>query len=239
MSVDDSNQALVGYRSNEEWQDLLAQAATMVGSLDEIEDQATREKVFSAMEGIDAVHREALHRLVRLFKDGVLEQVVTDPAINSLMGMYDLLPPETPGCAKVWDFIGNDDPGSLTGDNAVSAENVTILPHWSPAPPEAVAEEGSAYICEMDEGRILLVRAHGNDYALSAICPNHKKPFSDGRLDNVLWHCGEGPGCSYDVRDGKRLGGGPSLECFPVRVEADGQRMIGFGIPFEPKLPAF
>ena len=95
MSVDDLNQALVGYRSNEEWQDLLAQAATMVGSLDEIEDQATREKVFSAMEGIDAVHREALHRLVRLFKDGVLEQVVTDPAINSLMGMYDLLPPET------------------------------------------------------------------------------------------------------------------------------------------------
>ena len=239
MSVDDSNQALVGYRSNEEWQDLLAQAATMVGSLEEIEDQATREKVFSAMEGIDAVHREALHRLVRLFKDGVLEQVVTDPAINSLMGMYDLLPPETPGCAKVWDFIGNDDPGSLTGDNAVSAENVTILPHWSPAPPEAVAEEGSAYICEMDEGRILLVRADGNDYALLAICPNHKKPFSGGRLDNVLWHCGEGPGCSYDVRDGKRLGGGPSLECFPVRVEADGQRMIGFGIPFEPKLPAF
>ena len=239
MSVDDSNQALVGYRSNEEWQDLLAQAATMVGSLEEIEDQATREKVFSAMEGIDAVHREALHRLVRLFKDGVLEQVVTDPAINSLMGMYDLLPPETPGCAKVWDFIGNDDPGSLTDNNAVSAENVTILPHWSPAPPEAVAEEGSAYICEMDEGRILLVRADSNDYALSAICPNHKKPFSDGRLDNVLWHCGEGPGCSYDVRDGKRLGGGPSLECFPVRVEADGQRMIGFGIPFEPKLPAF
>ena len=41
MSVDDSNQALVGYRSNEEWQDLLAQAATMVGSLEEIEDQAT------------------------------------------------------------------------------------------------------------------------------------------------------------------------------------------------------
>ncbi len=240
MSVEDSSQALVGYRSNEEWQDLLAQAATMVGSLDEIEDQATRDKVFAAMEGIDAVHREALHRLVRLFKDGVLEQVVTDPAINSLMGMYDLLPPETPGCAKVWDFIGDgDDSVPQDQDNAVAAENVTILPHWSPEPREGIAEEGSAYICEMDEGRILLVRVDGVDYALEANCPNHKKPFSDGRLDNVLWHCSEGPGCSYDVRDGKRLGGGQGLQCFPVRVEDDGQRMIGFGIPFEPKLPAF
>lgn len=240
MQIEDTEQSLVGYRTNEEWQDLLAQAATMLGALDEIEDEATRQKVFSAMAGIDAVHREALHRLVRLFKEGVLEQVVTDPAINSLMGMYDLLPPETPGCAKVWDFMGNDDDAdAVSQEQAVSASEVTILPHWSPAPPNAVVEEGSAYICEMEEARVLLVRVDGNDYALEAECPIHKKSFADGRLDKMLWHCGEGPGCSYDIRNGKRLGGGQGLNCFPVRVESDGRRMIGFGIPFEPKLPAF
>ena len=67
MPEDGSEQPLVGYRSNEEWQDLMAQAALMVGALDEIEDDETRNKVFAAMAGIDAVHREALHRLVESY----------------------------------------------------------------------------------------------------------------------------------------------------------------------------
>jgi len=237
MSDEATDQSLVGYRSNEEWQDLMAQAASMLGALDEIEEEATREKVFSAMAGIDAVHREALHRLVRLFKEGVLEQVVTDPAINSLMGMYDLLPLETPGCAKVWDFIGDDVPD--LGNTGLSAQAVPDPPHWSPAPAGAVVEEGSAYICNMEEGNILLIRLEGVDYALSSDCPNHAISLEKGRLDGVMWHCPSGAGCSYDVRSGKRLGGGQGLDGFPVRVEDDGRRMIGFGMPFEPKLPAF
>jgi nitrite reductase/ring-hydroxylating ferredoxin subunit len=237
MPEDGSEQPLIGYRSNEEWQDLMAQAALMVGALDEIEDDETRNKVFAAMAGIDAVHREALHRLVRLFKEGVLEQVITDPAINSLMGMYDLLPPEEPGCAKVWDFIGDDIPD--LGTKGVSANEVPDLPHWSPAPTDAVAEEGAAYICDLDEGRILLIRLEGVDYALDGTCPTHAVSLEKGRLDGVMWHCPMGPGCSYDVRSGKRLGGGEGLQAFAVRVESDGRRMIGFGMPFEPKLPAF
>lgn len=235
--ADDGPDQLVGYRSNEEWKDLMAQTAAMLAALDEIEDEAIRETVFAAMAGIDAVHREALHRLVRLFKEGVLEQVVTDPAINSLMGMYDLLPPETPGCAKVWDFLGDDVPD--LGTSGVAANTVPDPPHWSPAPAQAIAEDGAAYICDLDEGRILLIRLEGQDYALEAICPTHGVSLKKGRLDGVMWHCPEGPGCSYDVRNGKRLGGGASLECHPVRVEPDGRRMIGFGVPFEPKLPAF
>lgn len=237
MAEDGSNQPLVGYRSNEEWQDLMAQAAAMLGALDEIEDEATREKVFAAMAGIDAVHREALHRLVRLFKEGVLEQVITDPAINSLMGMYDLLPPETPGCAKVWDFLGEDVPD--LGSKGVTASPIPDPPHWSPAPSEAVAKEGAAYICDLEEGRILLIRLGGADYALAGDCPTHGVSLEKGQLDGVMWHCPQGPGCSYDVRSGKRLGGGESLEAFAVRIEEDGRRMIGFGMPFEPKLPAF
>jgi hypothetical protein len=54
---------------------------------------------------IDSVHREAITRLVALFKDGVLEQVIQDPAIRTLMEMYDLLPTTSP-CAKVYDFLG-------------------------------------------------------------------------------------------------------------------------------------
>ena len=209
----------------------------MIGELEAIEDEDTRKRVFDALAGIDAVHREALHRLVRLFKEGVLEQVATDPAINSLMGMYDLLPPEEPGCRKIWDFVGDGAPGEEP--EGVQAAPPGIPPHWTPAPAEAEPVDDSAYVCNLDEGRILLVRVEGTDYAVSADCPEHGVPLDNGKLDNVMWHCPKGPGCSYDVRDGKRLGGGKALECHPVRVEADGRRMIGFGMPFEPKLPAF
>ena len=238
-TIPDGDQPLVGYRSNEEWQDLMAQTAAMLGALDEIADDETRDKVFAAMAGIDAVHREALHRLVRLFKEGVLEQVITDPAISSLMGMYDLLPPETPGCQKVWDFIDQDIPDLGTRATGVNAAVPDEPPHWSPAPREASAEEGAAYLCDLEEGPILLIRLDGTDYALSGDCPNHGVSLEKGRLNGVMWHCPGGPGCSFDVRSGKKLGGGAGLDCYPVRVEEDGRRMIGFGVPFEPKLPAF
>jgi hypothetical protein len=80
-------QELVNYSTTEEGRDLVAETAALIGDLDDIEDAAVREKVFAALAAIDAVHREALHRLVRLFKEGVLEQVVTDPPIQTLMGM--------------------------------------------------------------------------------------------------------------------------------------------------------
>lgn len=238
MSGESRNQPLVGYRSNEEWRDLMAQTAAMLEVLEEIEDDSVRKRVFDAMAGIDAVHREALHRLVRLFKEGVLEQVITDPAINSLMGMYDLLPPETPGCGRVWDFIGDDVPDLGSRKTGVEAIEPADPPHWTPVPEQAVAEEGSAFLCDLEEGRILLLRVEGSDYALAADCPGHGVSLEKGRLDGVMWHCPAGSGCSYDVRNGKRLGGGTGLEIFPVRIESDGRRMIGFGVQFEPRLPA-
>jgi len=95
-----SAQPLVGYRTNEEWDDLLGQIATMIEDLERLEEPDIRGRVFSALQAIDALHREALHRLVRLFKEGVLEQVATDPAIRTLLEMYDLLPVHTHPAGK-------------------------------------------------------------------------------------------------------------------------------------------
>ena len=240
MSDAETDPAPVGYRSNEEWHDLLAQTAAMIGGLEEISDEDTRAQVFGALAGIDAVHREAMHRLVRLFKEGVLEQVVTDPAIHSLMGMYDLLPPETPGCQKVWDFLPDDAVPDLGGGaRDIAAAAMPDPPHWSPVPDAAVADEGSAYLCEIDEGPMLVLRVDRTDYALSGVCPTHRATLEGGKLAGFTWICPHGPGCSFDIRNGKRLGGGPGLEAYSVRTEDFGRRMVGFGIPFEPKLPAF
>ena len=46
MADHETDQPLVGYRSNEEWNDLMAQAAAMLGALDEIKDEEIRAVVF-------------------------------------------------------------------------------------------------------------------------------------------------------------------------------------------------
>ena len=137
-----TTQPLIGYRTNEEWQDLVAQVATMIDSLEKLKDPQLRRQVFGTLQAIDAVHREALHRLVRLFKEGVLEQVVTDPAIHTLMGMYDLLPaPQTR--ASQYDFLTAEEraagPRTKEGrspsqriEGIDSANASAAYPHWTP-----------------------------------------------------------------------------------------------------------
>ena len=150
-------QPLVGFRTNEEWDALLAYVNGLVAEMEQLpEDDPTRERVFDLLQGIDAIHREALSRLVRLFKDGVLEQVVTDPAIRTLMELYDLLP-QDPACVTVPDFIKG--PMAQAGDPEILPSGVrdhVPIPHWVPAPPEAaglgdgetaVADIGTASRC--------------------------------------------------------------------------------------------
>jgi nitrite reductase/ring-hydroxylating ferredoxin subunit len=230
-------QGLQGYSTNEEWQDLVAQAAAMTAALDDIPDGEIRDRVFGALAGIDAVHREALHRLVRLFKDGVLEQVITDPAIKTLMGMYDLLPPEQPGCQKVWDFLDEPEP-SGPADSVVPVPG-RELAHWSPAPVEVPLTDGDAFLLAMEEGPFILVRAEQYLYAFSAICPVHGKSMAGGRLQSLMWLCPHAPGCAYDIRNGARLGGGAALDCRPVKIDTAGRVLLGFGMSFEPAMPAF
>lgn len=236
---DGDAQPLAGYRTNPEWEDLVAQTGAMIAALDEIADDAERHAVFAALAGIDAIHREALHRLVRLFKEGVLEQVVTDPAIRTLMGMYDLLPESEPACQKVWDFVQDDTNGPSETDQGIAAGPLEEPPHWSPAPLTRPLGDGEAFVCRMEEGAYIVARVDGRHYALQAHCEVHDGLMHQGRLENVSWICPHGPGCVYDIRNGARLGGGTSLDCLPTRIDDAGRILLGFGVPFEPEMPAF
>ncbi len=228
----DAPQPLLGFRTNEEWHSLVAEASAMIESLGDIADRDLRQQVFGALDGIDAIHREALHRLVRLFKEGVLAQVVTDPAIRTLMGMYDLLPPEPPGCAKVWDFL----PDTAA---PVAAESPQEPPHWTPAPLLRAPADGEAMVCLFDEGHVLIADVRGDLFAATAWCRHHNAPMLTGTLSNYSWVCPHGDGCIYDVRSGARLGGGPPLASLAIRRDERDRLLVGFGIPFEPRLPAF
>jgi len=243
----DSPQPLIGYRTNEEWVDLLAQIATMIEDLEHLEEPDLRDRVFNALQAIDALHREALHRLVRLFKEGVLEQVATDPAIRTLLEMYDLLPATHASSRKVWDFLTSEekaegrsersDPSSFK--RAGKADLNAVQPHWRPVPEGHSIADAEPVIFDLDEGCIVVAKVENQLHAIAAVCPFHRAVMRGGVLRGFSWICPHGPGCVYDVRNGARLGGGPGLNCYPVRTTGSGGLQIGFGIPYEPKLPAF
>ena len=236
----ESDHNIGSYSSNAEWDDLVAQVANLISGIESLEDENVKRQVYQILDGIDAIHREALHRLVRLFKEGVLEQVITDPAINTLMSMYSLLPIENIENGDSEDLIPLTNI-SYDAQESFGVGNANpIRPHWIPVPDETEPVEGSAYLCNLDGKKLIIIRQNKVDYAISNVCSQHEAALEGGFLDQSLWHCPHGPACSYDIRNGKRLGGGPSLKCFPTkRDESTGKRLVGFGIPFEPQIPSF
>ena len=249
-TTNDRAQPLVGFRTNEEWRDILAQVATMIDELERVEDPEIRRKVFATLQAIDSVHREALHRLVRLFKEGVLEQVVTDPAIHTLMGMYDLLPAEQAADRRAVDFLTPEERAAgprnptaaaprMPADQASGSLRSDPQPHWARVPLEGPMTEGEAVLFEAEEGKVFIANVENTLFAVDAVCPTHLSLMTGGALKGFSWLCPHGPACVYDIRNGSRLGGGPGLKALPVRSASGGDLQIGFGMEFEPKLPAF
>ena len=242
-------QALVGYRTNAEWNDLVAQVGAMIAAIEDIPDPAIQAKVLNALQGIDEIHREALHRLVRLFKDGVLEQVITDPSIKTLMGMYDLLPSEAPSRAKSIDFLTPEEraAGNARSSSVLQAQIIPPLaavtpqelPRWTPAPLDDELANGRHALAEFDGHHLILARVRDEDFAVDATCTHHHAAMSGGTLNAYAWMCPSGPGCSYDIRNGARMGGGVPLVCHPVQRDDRGRVLVGFGMPFKPAMPSF
>ena len=77
-----------------EFQHLLEWLGTGLERMEGIEDEQIREEVFSLLEGIDVLHRQALGRLLEhvtnLGGSELVERVSQDPLVRTLLEMYDL-----------------------------------------------------------------------------------------------------------------------------------------------------
>lgn len=238
-------QPLVGFMTNAEWEELLGHVNGLVGDMERLPFPEVREKVFALLAGIDTLHREALRRLVRLFKEGVLEKVVTDPAIRTLMELYDLLPPgaeaagvEAPEHGKSSRLSGI--PIKVVGAAAPPAPSRPAYPHWVPVllGGDELAP-GSVVACDTGERSVLLCRVKDKFFALDARCLEDGSSLAAARLDAYMLACPNHPGCLYDVRQGAHIARGGQLECFPVKQEAEGRILVGLDMPFAPDLPTF
>lgn len=238
-------QPLVGFMTNAEWDDLLAHVNGLVVELERIPFPETKERVFELLAGIDTIHREALRRLVRLFKEGVLDKVITDPAIHTLMELYDLLPPADPTAtdgppteARTHRFPNI--PVKVVPAQRTEPAARAKFPHFVPAPAKAGAlPPGSVLELDLDAHQILLCRVDDEYFALDSHCAQDGASLSDATLNAYTLSCSRHRGCFYDVRQGTRIATSGKVDCFPVKVADDGRILIGFDMPFTPVLPSF
>ena len=232
-----ADQPLLGFLSNDDWQLLLADLNERVEQMEAMPDGDTRKLVFALLNSIDAVHREALHRLVRLFKEGVLDKVVSDPAIHTLMELYDLLPESAlPTPAKpAFPII------PIRSARAAPPPAPLRSPHWVPVrahgddlPSGALRDD-----IALDGLPLLLARRDAQWFALDASCPVDGASLQGVRWSGYTLSCPHHAGCHYDIRNGARVGGGMGLACHPVKTDEQGRVLVGLGMDFTPSMPSF
>lgn len=245
QELPENPQPLVNFMTNEEWSELLGEVDVLVQEMDDLPYPNVKEKVFTLLAGIDMIHRESLRRLVRLFKDGVLEKVVTDPTIHTLMELYDLLPPE----AKQVDehgpktrFVFNPGKGRPTPDPKSVAPTPAgaKYPHWVPVLHNGDdLPAGTVKDVEVDGHAVLLCRVENEFFAVEAACAQDNASLACAEINKYTLTCPHHTGCYYDIRNGGRIAGKVKIECYPVKQDEKGRVLVGFGMTFEPKLPAF
>ncbi len=241
-----NDQERIGYMTSSGWEQLLEQVNVQIEELEKISDSDVKDKVFTLLAGIDAIHRESLGRLVSLFKEGVLEQVIDDPPIHTLMELYDLLPALEEHEEQKYDkngfpIIPLDVITGLKGAAPVKPK----IAHWVPVPGERpTLEPNSTKLVNVDGHDILLCRVDDplnddNYFAVSSSCAQDGSSFDTATLNKYTLTCHNHEGCHYDIRQGTRIAArGESIECYSV--EADERRiMIGIDMDFVPNLPVF
>lgn len=241
-SLPENPQSLIGFMTNEEWEDLLAYVDKLIQEMEELPLPEVRDKVFELLAGIDSIHRQGLWRLVRLFKEGVLEQVITDPAIHTLMELYDLLPaaPAEEKTAGKPNLNFPDIPIKVIPTGQQKAPRKTAYPHWVPALKQKEdLEPGTLQALKIAEHTILLCRVEDALFAVADRCAQDNSSLIEASLNGYTLFCPNHPGCLYDVRQGTRIAGQGEINCYPVKITDAGAVMVGLGMTFIPKLPAF
>jgi nitrite reductase/ring-hydroxylating ferredoxin subunit len=237
----DAPQALVGFMTNEEWDGLLDHVNTLIQEMEELQFPQVKEKIFELLAGVDAIHREALMRLVRLFKEGVMEAVVTDPAIHTLMELYDLLPPEaekianSPSKGKI-----NHESGPIVHPEMSARPSKPKYPHWVPILKRAdELKAGTIKECVVDDITILICHTKDKFFAVGSYCSQDRSSLAGAHLNKFTLTCPHHSGCYYDIRTGARIAGLGQLECFSIKTDAEGRILVGIDMEFDPQLPAF
>jgi nitrite reductase/ring-hydroxylating ferredoxin subunit len=199
--------------------------AELISELEALPDSGARTIALELIENIDHLHRTCIWRMFEVLSElggkGLVDRMVTDPAVKTLFVLYDLVPsvPLVPVEAS-----GNVAAPYSSGFVPLSAvAGLNLPPSFRVAFQRKDVPPGSLRAVEIDGRPVLLAAldADAETFAYRNQCLGSILPLHLGTLDNGVIHC-PWHGCRYDARTGERIEGGDGhLERFLVRVEGD------------------
>ena len=219
--------------------DLAALGAWVDGLIQELAahpDPAVGERASALLDGVDALHRAALGRLVALLQTPeaatVWAQARRDPLIRAVLLLYDLA---SPGGANPAMGAARDAPVApfapttalpirhesvpVPGKRALPVVAASDALRWRDVVALAELPPGTLLGRSVDGVAVLLCNADGEIAAYEDTCPDTPLTLSLGQIDGddivCPWH-----GCRFEARTGRRSGHrGTGLRSFPVVLE--------------------
>ena len=193
----------------------------LVRELEQLQDEATRNKVFELLEHIDHLHRSCVWRLFELMTElggkGLVDRVAQDAAVKTLFMLYDLIPvdPLIPVEADV--RVAQPSAGGFIPLRNVGGRR----PSWKVGFAREDLPSGTLRGLEIDRVPVLLCAVDDEVFAYRNACgrgilPLHLGTLVDGEI-NCPWH-----GCRYDARTGRLItGAGADLDSLAVSIRED------------------
>ncbi len=192
--------------------DLSAWLDALIQGFADHPDNDVRERVFALLDGIDALHRASLGRLVSFLQGpgGQLAwaQARNDQLVRTVLLLYDLMPPEEQRAPKPTISLRVVEPEPPP--RAREWFDIAVLDEVPPGILRGV---------RVGDQAVLICNVAGDIFAYHDGCPDTPLALSLGTLeaDQIIcpWH-----GCRFDARTGERLEHrGTGLDSLPVAVE--------------------
>lgn len=217
-----------------ELQTAVEQLGALVRAFEELPFPAVREMAFDLLHAVDAVHRAGLGRLVASLRArgeaDLLEQAAQDPAIRTLLLLYDLAPGEEPAPVGVvvHEPAATGAPGaSFIPLSAVGRRSRSRrLPVFQHVAPVSEVPPGTVRAYDVVGVPVLIANVDGQLYAVRDACPGNVAPLHLGNFTPPIIICP----ChneAYDVRTGKRADArdGQGLAVVPIAVVEGAMRI--------------
>lgn len=200
---------------------LVSRLDSLVQTFEAWPDPEVRARVFELLQGIDALHRAGLLRLVDSLppslRDVLVQRATADPVVRMLLGMYDIVPleREETGLAP---GVSASEPAQRPAAFIPVGKIRGRSSRWVEIGEVGDLPPNSLHGISVGDDRLLVVRLDGDWRVFPNACPGSILPLDLGRLDgNELvcpWH-----GCRYELSTGARLDSdGPPLPSFAVRT---------------------
>ena len=210
-----------------EYEQLALHVQELIEKVEGLPFPKVRDDVFDLLQGFDALHREALARLLQLIVSeapSLIPKVEEDFVIRTLLILYDFLPQEAEPEASL------PKKGGFVPLDQVDILEEIRMPIWMPGGHLSDLEPGTLMPKKFEGVSVLFCRIEDEVFALLNACVGSILTLEQGRLEGYTlvcpWH-----DCHYDVRSGElQDGSGQKVQTFPVEIGPQGRFSVGFNI---------